>query len=428
MQRALRERDALVAHALAVAQPGGGIVGRLEALERERCALQSELAVLTADRAHQEESRVLTRRQALDRTQTTQLLVGLFGVLPAGGVLVLGLLGMLFMAPLELIGLYFTEGRDLGRYMGWPAITAGLGGATFLLSLVWIMFLWLKAGQTDDLERDATRRVKVRLEQVLTELKLVRDDVDVDIQRLLPPDAPNVDVVALWLQRLGELKPGRLPPPNGLSRGIGTDRLFEALGRTLPRGVIALRKVQVAPGLCIDLILIGHARVWLLHCNATAGTLRQVNGAWAVNPVGTARTEHATHIPDLVGHMEEAQRSVVVTLNRAFRQKRLQGSIIVQSGIVFTHPETRLLGIGVTPISYGDVTWWADRLARDLGAARENRWPPDLLGFRIADSLLDAQATMGWVRPYPSPGVVSSIFEEQWVALENWSGVIARSA
>jgi hypothetical protein len=421
MQRALRERDALVAHALAVVQPGGGIVGKLEALERERCALQSELAVLTGERARQNEARALARRQALDRTRTTQFLVGLFGVLPAGGVLALGLLGLLFMAPLELIGLYFTDGRDLGRYMGWPALIAGLGGAAFLLGLTLIVFFWMRVREPDDLERDSIQRLKLRLEQVLTELTRVRNDVEADIQfnvqQLLPPGAPDVDVFALWAQRLGG------DPLSAQGDPMDVDRLLRKLDPTLPRGVIALRNVSFGAGLDVDLILIGNGRVWLLHGNALAGTLRHVNGAWTWNKPGAMSVESKiSHTPDRGGQLEGTQRLVVAALNQTFQRNEFRETVYVSSGIVFTHPEARLSGLGAAPINYGDVSWWVGRLVREFGAAGHNRLQSDRLAFRIADAVLDAQAGASQVRRFPSPGIVSSMFEEQWVALEVWAG------
>ncbi len=427
MQRALRERDALVAHALTVAQPGRGIVGRLEALERERCALQSELAVLTGDRARRNEALALARRQTLDRTRTTQFLVGLFGVLPAGGVLALGLLGMLFMAPLELIGLYFTDGRDLGRYMGWPSLTTGLGGAAFLLGLTLIVFLWMWEREPDDLERDSIQRLKLRLEQVLTELTRVRKDVEADIrfnvQQLLPPGAPDVDVFALWAQRLGG------DPLSAQGDPMDVDRLLRKLDPALPRGVIVLRNVSFGAGLDVDLILIGNGCVWLLHGNALAGTLRHVNGAWIWNKPGAMAVESKiSHTPDRGGQLEGAQRLVVAALNQTFQRNGFRETVYVNSGIVFTHPEARLRGLGAAPINYGDVSWWVARLIRDFGAAAQNRSQPDCLAFKIADALLDAQVGAAEFRQFPSSGVVSSIFEEQWVALETWLDTTVRSA
>lgn len=435
MQRALRERNALVAHALAVAQSrtGGGIVGRLEALERERCELQTKLAVWMESRARQKETDTHARRQSRDRIRITQWGVGLLGLLPAGLVLTAGLLGMLLTAPLELLGLYFTEGRDLGRFMGWPAAVTGLGGAAFLLSLAVIVWLGLRMHRAESRENDSGRGLKARLEQVLAELGGARMAVETaiqsDVQQLLPADAPQVDVFALWAQRLrGERR--RRHTLHETSEGdAGVDRLVQALDRVLPRGVIALRGLSPGPGLTIDLILIGNGRVWLLQCNAQAGTMRHVNGVWTRNTSAAARSESTIlDTWDTARDLEEAQRAVVATLNRAFLRSGSQGPILVQSGIVFTHPEARLLGLGDTPINYGDVSWWANRLDREFGAAGRNRWPPDRLTFRIADALLADHARVKQVRQYPSPGVVSSIFEEQWVALETWAGARSPSA
>lgn len=435
MRRALRERDALVAHALAVAQAkaSGGIVGRLEALERERCELQTEIARQTADRIRRERARAQAGRQALDRTKTAQLVLGLFGLIPAGAVMALGLVGVLLTAPLEVIGLYFTEGRDLGRFMGWPVVAAGLGCATVLLGIVGIAFLSLAMRQEADEASIAVRRLTGRLGEVQAELDRVRRDVEAkvesDVQDLLPPEAPDVDVFGLWVQRLGGAYRGDQTPPEEPDGNAGSGRFFQALDRELPRSVIALRNVSVGPELDVDLILIGNARVWLLQYNALAGTMRHVNGAWARNEPGATRIERTViHTSDFVGQLAEAQRFVLATLNQTFRRKGFREMVCVQSGIVFTHPEARLLGLGASPLNYGDVSWWTARLIRDFGAAARNRSHPDRLAFKIADALLDAQVGATEFRQLPSPGVASSIFEEQWVALETWLDATVRSA
>lgn len=417
--RALRERDALMAYALAVGRTkaGGGLADRLEALERERCGLQAELARKIPARERQTESDAAARRQA----RTAQLLVGVFGLLPAGAILAGGLLATLFTAPFELLGLYFTEGRDLGRYMGWPLMAAGLGLAVLVASLLWILLLSQATPPPEDEAGAALRRQANRLSAARVELARVRGQVDAlltsDAQALLPADAPNVDVVALWLKRLGERQAEQRPAESPSS----LDDLCQMLGAALPRGVLALRAVTVAPGAPIDLILIGQGRVWLLQACDLPGGWVQVHGAWTRREPGahTAAIVHERIID--VESLLRAARAVCATLRVPTRRADDPEPIQVRCGIVFTHPDVDLRGYGETLVDYGAVGWWIERLTRDLGSGDGIRWTPARQSFHIADSILVAHARHLGLDRYPATGAASVIFEEQWVAIESWA-------
>lgn len=258
------------------------------------------------------------------------------GLAPAGVVLALGLLGLLLTAPYELLALFFTEGRELGRFMGWPVVVAGLGSAALVFSLLWILLLSPATAPGEDEAGAALRRQTARLSAVRTELSRVRGQVSVllasDVQALLPPAAPDVDVVALWLHRLSE----RWTEPPSVESQPDKDDLCQMLERALPRGVLALRAVTVAPEANIDLILIGRGSVWLLQVRDLPGAWFQVHGAWTRRESGARRAATAGVDAGVieVDALVRATRAVSAALHAVARP----GPIRVQCGVVFTHP------------------------------------------------------------------------------------------
>lgn len=200
----------------------------------------------------------------------------------------------------------------------------------------------------------------------------------------LPPPNPLENPIAEgllpdWRQGLQ----GNLPGMKGYEADAGINHLIARL-LPLEDKAYLLDRLDYSKADQIDLMMIGPKGIWLFNVIHLSGVIQWKDGVWTRSrgihslqndeQVELARDEQAfesvwSSRADKITEILERNLPEIIALNPKIRRRR--------GGLVFTHPQARLVIPSGVPFNWGIPKFWLDKL-RSL---------PDLPGFDERTSL-----------------------------------------